>query len=224
MGTETGAQSVSMEQMDSNPIPPDEQESRGSSARLSPSEIDALWREHRRWVAAVILAHMPRDSDLEDLLQDVALLMVRSIHTLNDINAIRPWLRTIAINSSRSAARKRKVRMRIVHETEDPDTISGAKTGSIATEKDRQARLERGRRLMDAAQTLPPAYREPLLLRCVRGMSQKQVADVLDLPETTIETRLVRARRMIREQIDREDASQRAIATDPLIQAGPAQR
>lgn len=224
MATEIEAPSVSMERMDSNPTPTDERESRGDSARLSPSEIDALWREHRRWVAAVILAHMPRDSDLEDLLQDVALLMVRSIHTLNDINAIRPWLRTIAINSSRSAARKRKVRMRIVRETENPDTISGVETGSLAAEKDRQARLERGKRLMDAAQTLPPAYREPLLLRCVRGMSQKQVADVLDLPETTIETRLVRARRMIREQIDREDASQLASEADPVIQAGPAQR
>lgn len=211
-----------MERMDSNPTPPDERESRGNPARLSPSEIDALWREHRRWVAAVILAHMPRDADLEDLLQDVALLMVRSIHTLHDIHAIRPWLRTIAINRSRSAARKRKVRMRLVRETENPDTISGVEIGSIAAEKDRQARLERGKRLIDAAQTLPPAYREPLLLRCVRGMSQKQVADVLDLPETTIETRLVRARRMIREQIDREDASHQANDADQVIQAGPA--
>ena len=159
-----------MERMDSNPTPLDEPESKGPPTRLSPAEVDALWREHRRWVAAVILAHMPRDSDLEDLLQDVALLVVRSIHTLHDINAIRPWLRTIAINTSRSTARKRKVRMRIVHETEDPENVSGAETGSIAAEKDRQARMERGKRLMDAAQTLPPAYREPLYLRCVRGM------------------------------------------------------
>ena len=213
-----------MERMDSNPTPLDEPESNGPPSRLSPAEVDALWREHRRWVAAVILAHMPRDSDLEDLLQDVAVLMVRSIHSLNDLNAIRPWLRTIAINTSRSAARKRKVRMRLVRETENPDTISGAETGAIAAAKDQQARLERGTRLMEAARALPAAYREPLLLRCVRGMSQKQVAEVLDLPETTVETRLVRARRMIREQIDREDAAERARQAGGVIQAGRAQR
>ncbi len=211
-----------MERMDSNPTPPDGSGTDGSSSGLSQTEIDALWREHRRWVAAVILAHMPRDADLEDLLQDVALLMVRSLHTLNDINAIRPWLRTIAINTSRSAGRKRKVRMRLMREVEDMDTMSGAEGGSIAAERDRAARLARGRRLMEAAQTLPPAYREPLILRAVRGMSQKQVAEVLDLPETTVETRLVRARRMIREQIQREDAIPETRRAGPISQAGPA--
>lgn len=195
-----------MERMDSNPLPADEPGSDGSPSRLSPEEVDALWREHRRWVAAVILAHMPRDADLEDLLQDVALLMVRSIHTLNDLAAIRPWLRTIAINSSRSAGRKRKVRMRLRRDVEDLDAGTGTELGAIAEQRDRAARLERGKRLMEAAQSLPPAYREPLILRCVRGMSQKQVAETLDLPETTVETRLVRARRMVREQIEREEA------------------
>lgn len=208
-----------MERMDSNPTPPDEHVSDGLAPTLSPSEVDALWREHRRWVAAVILAHMPRDADLEDLLQDVALLMVRSLHTLNDLNAIRPWLRTIAINTSRSAGRKRKVRQRLRRDVEDLDTMSGTEAGVIAAEKDRAARLERGRRLMEAAQSLPPAYREPLILRAVRGMSQKQVAEVLDLPETTVETRLVRARRMVREQIEREDAMPESRAAGSLSQA-----
>ena len=53
--------------------------------------------------------------------------------------------------------------------------------------------------MVEAAQRLQPDYREPLLLRCVRGMSYRQIADILDLPVTTIETRLARARRMIRE-------------------------
>jgi RNA polymerase sigma-70 factor (ECF subfamily) len=60
---------------------------------------------------------------------------------------------------------------------------------------------------------LPPEYREPLLLRCLRGMSYRQIGEVLDLPVTTIETRLARARRMIRSELDEvlaediEDAS-----------------
>jgi len=195
-----------MERMDSNPAPPDEYGSEQSPAALGPGEIDALWREHRRWVAAVILAHMPRDADLDDLLQDVALLVVRSIHTLSDIRAIRPWLRTIAINTSRSAGRKRKVRMRLFREAENLDAMSDAQSGTATSQRERAAVLERGKRLMRAAQTLPPAYREPLILRAVRGLSQKQVAEMLDLPETTVETRLVRARRMLREQMEREES------------------
>ena len=34
--------------------------------------LRAVWAEHRRWVAAILLAHKPRQADLEDLLQTVA--------------------------------------------------------------------------------------------------------------------------------------------------------
>ena len=35
-----------------------------------------LWRAHRRWVAAIILAHRPRSVEVDDLMQEVALKLV----------------------------------------------------------------------------------------------------------------------------------------------------
>lgn len=55
------------------------------------AEVDALWREHRRWVAAILLAHMPREADLEDLLQDVAVTVVSRIGELRDRTRLRGW-------------------------------------------------------------------------------------------------------------------------------------
>jgi len=49
--------------------------------------------------------------------------------------------------------------------------------------------------------TLPPEYREPLVLRCVRSLTYQQISEILNLPVTTIETRLARARRMLREEV-----------------------
>ena len=46
-------------------------------------------------------------------------------------------------------------------------------------------------------------YREPLLLS-LRGMSQKQISEAMDVPVTTIETRLIRARKMIRRELMNE--------------------
>lgn len=204
---------------------------RGAGRRpLSRLEVEALWREHRRWVAAVILAHMPRDAELDDLLQEVAMLVVRSIHTLSDPEAIRPWLRTIAINTARSAARKRTARLRLFRPAADPETLGEVAaagfgtTAATATDPTRAETLLRGQRVMQAAESLPAAYREPLILRCVRGLSQRQVAEILDLPETTVETRLVRARRMLREQIEREEkqAQSRADAARQRAGAGRA--
>ena len=46
---------------------------------------------------------------------------------------------------------------------------------------------------------MPDGYREPLILKCVRGMSYRQIGAMMGLPETTIETRIARGRRMLRE-------------------------
>ena len=51
---------------------------------------------------------------------------------------------------------------------------------------------------------LEPQFREPLLLRAVEGMSQREVAELLCVPETTVETRLARARRHLRERLEAE--------------------
>jgi RNA polymerase sigma-70 factor (ECF subfamily) len=161
--------------------------------------IRAVWHAHRRWVAAIVLAHMPRGAELEDLLQEVAMRLVRHIGSLKDPSAIRPWLRTTAINVAITAGRRHKVRKRFIprligeHEEIEASPLGG---------EDAAAAREEGRRAMELAQQLPMEYREPMLLRAVRGMSYRQIADVLGVPVTTVETRLVRARRMLREAME----------------------
>ena len=43
-----------------------------------------LWRCYRRFVGAVLLAHMPRQADLDDLLQEVAVRVCEGIRSLRD--------------------------------------------------------------------------------------------------------------------------------------------
>src|SRR5688572_6190035 len=63
-----------------NPLEGSENRARADVAaavRGDQEAVRALWQENRRWVAAVILAHKPREADLEDLLQDVAMSFVK---------------------------------------------------------------------------------------------------------------------------------------------------
>ncbi|MGP1309762.1 MAG: RNA polymerase sigma factor [Phycisphaerales bacterium] len=167
-----------------------------------PQAIRTLWEVNRRWLAAAILAHKPRSADLEDLLQDVALKVVQRIGEVRDPATVRPWMRAIAINAARTAGRTRTRRLRLVRTVDaDPD---GAPTpdDSLGVTPEGSMNGEEARRAMAAAERLPEEYREPLLLRCVRGMSYKQIADVMGVPVTTVETRLSRARRMLREELE----------------------
>lgn len=161
-----------------------------------------LWHEHRRWVAAILLAHKPRWMDLEDLLQDVAVTFVRKVGELRDASAIKPWLRTVAINAARAAAREGNRREPGRATSLQLTTADGSAVhqpvARIGVAVDADGREEAGR-LMDLAMQLPEGYREPLLLKCLQDLSYRQIGEIIGLPETTVETRIARGRRMLRE-------------------------
>lgn len=165
-----------------------------AAAAGDPAAMDALWRAHRRWVAAVMLAHRVEPHDLEDLLQEVAVTVLQSLDRLQDPGAFRPWLRAIALNAARSAARRRAVRRHV----EQPvlDAIEAPDSEHVDRRVEARDQIDATMRHIAA---LPPELREPLLLRAVRGLGQREIARALDLPETTVETRLARARRRLRQ-------------------------
>lgn len=165
-----------------------------------PEAVHAVWETHRRWVAAVILAHKPRQAELEDLLQEVAMRYVKTVHTLRDAATLKPWLRAVAVNVARTAGRRASTRLRLRN-----DAVEATAQRFEAHETDtaqRVASSEEGRVVMAAAQRLKPEYREPLFLRCVRGMSYHQIAHAMGVPVTTVETRLARARRMLAQELE----------------------
>lgn len=168
-----------------------------------------VWHTHRRWVAAIIIAHRPRSVEVDDLMQEVALKIVSKFSTLREPAAFKPWLRQIVINICRGAARSLKPTLRFnMTDRDDADANDNTRVSIPSTSDElsvgRVAQYEAAHKLLDQAMTLPPDYREPLILRCVRSMTYQQISEIMGLPITTIETRLARARRMLREEIGDE--------------------
>lgn len=188
-------------------LEPDGRSTVSAAIRGDGEAVRAVWQENRRWVAAVILAHKPREAELEDLLQDVAMSFVRTIGRLRDEAMLKPWLRTVAINAARAAGRETSRRRRHMgwkvadgsgSEEGEGGTAGGGRESGRGPDESVQRREEAGR-LGQLAARLPEGYREPLLLKCVRGLSYRQIGELMGLPETTIETRIARGRRMLRE-------------------------
>ena len=96
-------------------------------------------------------------------------------------------------------------------------TLGGPDAGRVPAARERllddgfQIPLEElaalGRRELQADERLPPIYAEPLMLQATQGLTQRHIADLLDVPETTIETRLARGRRMLRQLASERDAA-----------------
>ncbi len=148
-------------------------------------------------------------------MQEVALKLISKISSLRDVASFRPWLRQIVINVCRGSARRMRPELHLA-QSESPEAGEldfgrvAAPPSNIQTSSELVDRLDAANRLMQQALSLPPEYREPLLLRCVQSMTYQQISELLDLPVTTIETRLARARRMLREEVGQQVFSEEA--------------
>lgn len=182
--------------------------------------LRALWDQHRRYVAVVLLAHKPNSVDVEDLLQEVAAALVSKIGTVREEAALLPWLRMVALNAARLAGRKIAARpvqsLDALHgsggNTGDDGqvrSVSGISPGRPtrvgvggpgSPSEDCETKLDSGWMMAQVAR-LPDDYREPLLMRCIHDMSYRQIGEVMGLPETTVETRIARGRRMLRDLV-----------------------
>jgi len=178
-----------------------------AAARGDPAALEALWRRERRRVAAVLIAHRPREEDLDDLLQEVGTVFVERLGEVREPERLGAWLRAVALNIARGAgreARTARARRRGLEAAEGaiaPDGESGRRRSEAADEL---------RLVLSWVQGLSPALAEPLLLRAVWGHSQRDIAEWLGIPETAVESRLARARRELRERIVAADRLRRA--------------
>ena len=155
------------------------------------SAMECLWHENRRWIAAVILVHKPANADLEDLLQEVAMTLVAKINTLRNESNVKAWLRAVAVNVSRAAGRTTRDRSMSVLEPDAVEHLAGSAS----------APNDHAQRALEAAQRLPEGYREPLMLRAVQGLRTRQIAQILGIEVAAVDTRISRARRMLREEL-----------------------
>ena len=158
-----------------------------------------VWRANRRWLAAVAAAHAPAGVEVDDLLQEVAATLVAKCHHIRDAASLRGWLRVVAVNAARMAARSKGIERRAVRE-HALERASDRAHGPRGADEANQARDD-ARETLALVSRLPALYAEPLLLQSAHGLSQRQIAELLDVPETTVETRLARARRMLRELV-----------------------
>ena len=186
---------------DAAPQSPREQEAR---AVFSRARLSSLWEEHRRWVAAILLVHKPSVEDLDDLLQEVAATFFTKAHTIRDEGSLKAWLRVVAINTARAAARATRYRPMPGGSLHEESAVSEAPVvgavfagRAVRTVSERADLQERYQDLLSRLHALPEMYREPLLLRTVQGLSSREVAEILAITPATVDTRVARARRML---------------------------
>lgn len=151
------------------------------------SAFAELYRLHGRLVHGILLAHAPRQ-EADDLVQDVFLAALSRMHTLREPGAFVKWIAAIARNRARMLHRGSR---RLVALPDDiPDPAAAPPAGELRVED-----------VLAAIQRLPEAYREPLVLRLVEGMSGAEIAERTGLTPGSVRVNLHRGMKQLREEL-----------------------
>ncbi len=165
-----------------------------AAASLSPQ---ALFLQHEGWLRTVVRSRLQEADAVEDVMQNIALAIVRQRSLLADVNRIGAWLYQIAIRQvlmyRRTTGRRRKLHDRL--QQQSPEITDIAEPLQVllheeTREKVRQALLQ-----------LSELDRQVLMLKYSEGWTYREIADHLGVQEDTIEYRLMRARKSLRQHL-----------------------
>jgi RNA polymerase sigma-70 factor (ECF subfamily) len=153
-----------------------------------------LYRRFARMVHGILLARVPRPA-AEDLLQDVFLQALPRLASLRDASRFGAWLAAIARNRANDFHRQTRPTVEL------PEDSAGH-----GADDPRPARetVQEGLFLLEVVRSLPEAYREPLILRFVEGMTGPEIAARTGMKHGSVRVNLHRGLEMLREKLDRQ--------------------
>ena len=142
-----------------------------------------LYSLYAPMVHGILLARVPW-GEVDDLVQDVFLVVLKKLNTLRDDAAFGGWLAMIARNRAMDFYRSSR------------ETVEVTEQMAVDRPPNRTAK-----EILDLICRLPEAYRETLALRFVEGMTGPEIAARTGLTPASVRVNLHRGMKLLREKI-----------------------
>lgn len=146
------------------------------------------WQEHKARLRNFIAKRVREHGAIEDILQDVFLKAHLGFHTVRSPGSITAWLYRIAVNRITDHYREQRPSDEISDELATPEPEPDY-VGELAS------------CLPPMIADLPEAYRIPLVLSEIDGLTQKEVAAQLGLSVSGAKSRVQRGRAKLRQRL-----------------------
>jgi RNA polymerase sigma-70 factor (ECF subfamily) len=143
---------------------------------------------------------LTRDRDIaDDLAQEVFIKVYYSLEKFKFKSAFGTWLYRIAVNHIRDHLRKvKKVKHISFEDIHKKSKLSEEESNRREDSREKERRIQI---LHRALQMLPKKHQIILTLRDIQGHSYEEIGRILKLSPGTVDSRLHRARKMLREKI-----------------------
>ena len=197
-----------------------------SSTGLAETLIEIPWgealAEHTPWLRTVIRSRLNEPQAVDDVMQEVALGVLKSNHRPTDPAKVAPWLYRVSVKQClmyrRSAGRRRKLVNAVAGQRPPVPSLEGGDPLKWLLGQERQQSI----RL--AFESLPELDRQILILKHAENWSYQQLAERLGVSLNTVEYRLLQARKRLRAELSRSvecDASRSELTRPEQMPSAP---
>jgi RNA polymerase sigma-70 factor (ECF subfamily) len=169
--------------------------------------VAELARDYSAKVFQLAMRYTRNKEDAEEVVQDVLLKVRDKIALFRGDAALSSWIYRITFNTAMS--RLRSTRAARLHEVADDPGIAPAESMSRPIEPadwsnlgdELVLRRQLRDAVRDAVAELPEIYRDPVILRDLRGLSTEEASRQLKVKDQTLKSRLHRGRLILREKL-----------------------
>ncbi|MDD5019771.1 MAG: sigma-70 family RNA polymerase sigma factor [Candidatus Omnitrophica bacterium] len=161
--------------------------------------FEAIVRKYQNRVLNIVFSLIGKDRESEDIAQEAFLKAYRGLRGFERRSRFSTWLYRIVMNTAYDFLRKRK---NVVTEEEVLGQSADASGGredvlSALLIKEKEALIQK------ALNKVPLAYRAAVVLKDIEGLSYNEISKVLGCRIGTVESRIYRARQMLRKELIR---------------------
>ncbi|HEX4322667.1 MAG TPA: RNA polymerase sigma factor [Acidobacteriaceae bacterium] len=170
----------------------------GLPGEASSAAIAALVDEYAGTLYRVAYSVLRNAADAEDAVQETYIRVLRHRDSLGEIRDARVWLVRIVWNVVLDRKRRAKTRP----ETDDIADLARQLPAAGLSAEERVAAAQRHEQVLRAVAQLPEKEQRVLMLSAFEELSSVEIAQVLGTTESTIRSRLFRARNLLSGLLD----------------------
>lgn len=159
-----------------------------------------ILRRHREPIYRIVVGNVADSDEALDLVQETFVSAWRALRRYDPERPMRGWLTTIALNKCRDWGRRRAVRRLFARALPLDGGVERVAEDRALPDAEAADRAELARTSLVIAD-LPATLREVLVLRTLEGLNQAEAAGALGISEKAVETRLYRARQLLRDRL-----------------------
>jgi RNA polymerase sigma-70 factor, ECF subfamily len=164
---------------------------------------EILVRRHNQRLYRTIRAILRDDRDVEDVMQQAYIDAYMHLDQFRGSAKFATWLTRIAVNRAIRNGQGERRKLSVVARDADAD-LAIAHTAAPGIDPEHSMYGHELKTVLESiVDDLPDPFRVVFVMREVEGLSTAETAAALDINEDTVKTRLHRAKRLLRDQLDR---------------------